>query len=152
MTFIPNEQLNGSVNIIARGGDVNNQPDLLTVNGIDMTSVLNRQGPSGQIYEFNVGNSGINNTQGVTWSRAASGGVNFCHIYGIRVAGDLLVDTNESLNIRVNQLYGNGLIGVPNATVDFTPGKYLFVPGQRVAPWVLYGNDPTSLIDHLRSK
>ena len=70
---------------------------------------------------------------------------------GIKINGKLLLDTNESLYMRVNQRFEDGLIGVPNLDIDFTPGKYLFVPEQRVAPWVLYGNDPTSLIDHLRS-
>ena len=73
-------------------------------------------------------------------------------LVALEVNGKLLVDTNESLYMRVNQLFGAGLIGVPNRDIEFTPGKYLFVPEQRVAPWVLYGNDPTSLIDHLRSK
>ena len=66
------------------------------------------------------------------------------------INGDLLVDSSESLNLRVNQVMGDTLIGVPNQTINFTTGKYLRVPEQRVAPWVLYGNDPTSLIDHLR--
>ena len=98
MTFVPSEELVGQVTIIARGGDQNTQADLLTVNGIDYTVTLNQQGPSGQVYEFNVGQGSINNTQGVTWSRAAAGGINFCHIYGIKVAGKLLVDGAATWN------------------------------------------------------
>ena len=78
-------------------------------------------------------------------------GVAAQYIYGIRIDGKLYLDTNNSLNIRVNQLLNDQILGVPNLEVGFEPGKYLYVPQQRVAPWVLYGNDPTSLIDHLRS-
>ena len=95
MSFIPNEQLDGQVTIIAKGGDVNSQSNLLTVNGIDYTMTLNQAGAAGQIHEFDVGQGNINTTQGITWSRAASGGVNFCHIYGIKVGGKLLVDTGS---------------------------------------------------------
>ena len=77
------------------------------------------------------------------------GGSNNYH--GIKVDGKPLVDTDKSLGMRVNQVLGNAVIGVATADVDFTVGAYLRVPEQRVAPWVLYGNDPTSLIDHLRS-
>ena len=75
-----------------------------------------------------------------------------CYLSAIRVDGKWLVNQDESLNMRVNQVYDNNIIGVPNTlTAPFEVGKYLRVPAQRVAPWVLYGNDPTSLIDHLRS-
>ena len=77
---------------------------------------------------------------------------NYLNIRSLEADGILLVDTNESLNLRVNQILGTGLLGVAsNSGANFSIGKYLFVPSQRVAPWLLYGNDPTSLIDHLRS-
>jgi len=69
----------------------------------------------------------------------------------VRLDGQILVNTDQSLNLRVNQRFGDGLIGAASSTVNFTIGMYLKVPEQRVAPWVLYENDPTSLIDHLRS-
>ena len=72
-------------------------------------------------------------------------------VSGWEINGRTLVDSDKSLNMRVNNVMGQSLIGIPSATVDFTIGKYLVLPEQRVAPWVLYGNDPTSLIDHLRS-
>ena len=68
----------------------------------------------------------------------------------VRANNVLLVDNNKSLSLRVNQTFGNALIGTAVGDAAFTVGKYLYVPPQRVAPWVLYGNDPTSLIDHLR--
>jgi len=68
-------------------------------------------------------------------------------LYYVKVEDEILVDTNRSLNMRVQQQLGNGLLGVPSAAVDFTVGQYLRVPAQRVAPWVLYGNDPSSLVD-----
>lgn len=72
-------------------------------------------------------------------------------ISAVQVDQKILVNEEFSLNMRVNSVLDNLVIGVANQTVDFTIGKYLRVPEQRVAPWVLYGNDPTSLIDHLRS-
>ena len=75
----------------------------------------------------------------------------FPHCGEIVIDGRPLVDPDESLNMRVNQIFGNGIIGVASTDVDFVVGAYLIIPDQRVAPWVLYGNDPTSLIDHLRS-
>ena len=72
------------------------------------------------------------------------------NLSGLKFSGVQLVDTDKSLRMRVNQVFGNQIVGVPSADIDFTVGKYLRVPSQRVAPWVLYGNDPTSLIDHLR--
>ena len=80
-----------------------------------------------------------------------SGGSHSQYIFAIRIDGKVYLDSSKSLNMRVNQLLGNSILGLPNLGVGFTPGKYLFIPEQRVAPWVLYGNDPTSLIDHLRS-
>ena len=71
-------------------------------------------------------------------------------LYQIEVGTLPLVDSSASLNLRVNSVIGNGIVGVGSVVRDFTVGKYLYVPAQRVAPWVLYGNDPTSLIDHLR--
>ena len=74
------------------------------------------------------------------------------YLMGVRVDGKWLIDPGYSLSFRVQQVVGNMLIGsLENGPTNFTPGKYLKVPSQRVAPWVLYGNDPTSLIDHLRS-
>ena len=70
----------------------------------------------------------------------------------VKVNGEYLVDPNSSISMRVNQVVGNMIVGVAQPPgVEWTGGMYLQVPEQRVAPWVLYGNDPTSLIDHLRS-
>lgn len=78
------------------------------------------------------------------------GGGGGTNILGLQIGGELIVDTDESLNMRITNLSTNQLFGVSNQNVNWTVGKYLTVPAQRVAPWVLYGNDPTSLIDHLR--
>ena len=51
--------------------------------------------------------------------------------------GNVLVNTDLSLNLRVNQVLENNLIGVPSTNINFTPGKYLYIPVQRIAPWVL---------------
>ena len=75
------------------------------------------------------------------------------YLTAVRVDGKLLVDTDQSMNMRVQQVVGNTLIGTANTDFQgFTSGQYLKTTDQRVAPWVLYGNDPTSLIDHLRQK
>ena len=85
-------------------------------------------------------------------------------VHGIRVEADqngssfnairsnmkMLIDPTLSANARVNQVVGNLLVTAPNDPDKFMAGKYLRTFDQRVAPWVLYGNDPTSLIDHLR--
>ena len=78
------------------------------------------------------------------------GGGGGTNLLGLQIGTELIVDTNESLNFRVSTLLDQSILGVPSQAVNFTVGKYLAVPAQRVAPWVLYGNDPTSLIDHLR--
>ena len=79
-----------------------------------------------------------------------SGG-NAAYVTGIKLNGQLLVDNQRSVQWRVQNVLEGALTGVevPEG-VNLTVGKYLYVPPQRVAPWVLYGNDPTSLIDHLR--
>ena len=64
---------------------------------------------------------------------------------------EMLVDTTHSQDLRVNSVINNSIIGSPSTGPGLTVGKYLKVPEQRVAPWVLYGSDPSSLIDHLRS-
>jgi hypothetical protein len=69
----------------------------------------------------------------------------------LEIDNRLVVEKQWSQNIRCNSAFYGGIIGVPSRDFGFTPGKYLYVPHQRVAPWVLYGDDPTSLIDHLRS-
>lgn len=68
----------------------------------------------------------------------------------VRADNQLLVDFANRLGMRVNQVDGQMILGTPLADVPFTVGKYLRTPEQRVAPWVLYGNDPTLVIDHLR--
>lgn len=72
-------------------------------------------------------------------------------IYKILIDGLELVDENIGrVEGRVNQrITDNVLLVVPMGD-PFVAGQYLRSPNQRVAPWVLYGNDPTSLIDHLR--
>ena len=82
-------------------------------------------------------------------STGESGG----RIGAISVDGQLLLDEDKSSEIRVTQaLNSTQFIGAANNDIGFEVGKYLKIEEQRVAPWVLYGNDPTSLIDHLRSK
>ena len=78
---------------------------------------------------------------------------NYVQVCWIQVDGQLLVDQSKGkLEGRVNARVGdNAITIVPSSEGVFTPGSYLKIPEQRVAPWVLYGNDPTSLIDHLRN-
>lgn len=93
----------------------------------------------------------VNGSSGTLTTLSISGD-NYPALKGIRVDGKLLVDPLKGCYMRVNQVFDNFVLGNANPLFDFTPGQYLFVPEQRVAPWVLYGNDPTSLIDHLRKK
>ena len=74
------------------------------------------------------------------------------YINGIQVDGKWLIDTEWSLQFRVQLIVGQALVGsAVNGVQPFEVGKYLKIPEQRVAPWVLYGNDPAGLSDHLRS-
>ena len=87
--------------------------------------------------------------KGITWKRGADG------VYltpaAIRINEKVLVDPQLELEFRVNQVMESMIIGSPGGIGEFEVGQYLMSQNQRVAPWVLYGNDPTSLIDHLRS-
>ena len=97
--------------------------------------------------------SGYNRINGKTLEyleATSQAGMGVFYVQAIKVDGVLLVDSDLSLNMRINTVFDNNLLGLRNIEKDFTIGKYLYVPSQRVAPWVLYGNDPTSLIDHLR--
>ena len=76
---------------------------------------------------------------------------NGCSFSAIKSGENILLDPSLGANIRVNNIMDNLIVGVANNLELFEVGQYLSVPEQRVAPWVLYGNDPTSLIDHLRS-
>ena len=96
----------------------------------------------------------ITNTAGsvrtFTFTDSTAGNV---AIGGLRIDGKTLVDSTKSLNLRANTAFDNRIIGVPHPSNEpFTPGLYLKVPEQRIAPWVLYEGDPTSRIDYLRSK
>ena len=128
----------------------------------DVISVYAEGLTFGSSNQVKINGTAITITNTVVWSDFTAQNLNISQFESISVTnavtlarikakGELLVDTNKSLNMRVNQVIGQGLLGVHSATVDFTIGKYLYIPSQRVAPWVLYGNDPTSLIDHLRS-
>lgn len=72
------------------------------------------------------------NQQGLNWN-------------AIKVDGQVLVNSGEypsapNLNLLVQSLEGQTLIGTPNRTDNFTPGKYLRVPEQNVARWLYDGN------------
>ena len=71
---------------------------------------------------------------------------------GIKIDNDQLVNNEHKLQLRVNSVVGDLIIGVPTRDKSFTPGSLLLMPASKIAPWVLYGNDPTSLIDHLRQE
>ena len=76
---------------------------------------------------------------------------NIVFVNAIELDGKILRPFDQSLKMRVNQTIGSGFVGLPQPEdQNFTVGKYLKLPAQRVAPWVLYGNDPSLLIDHLR--
>ena len=94
--------------------------------------------------------SGVTSIKSIEF-KGVNNSTQFIQFWAFEVGGKILVDSSRSLNMRVNQRYGDGLIGVPTpADKSFTVGKYLFVPGQRVSPWVYYEGDPTSFVDHLR--
>jgi len=66
-------------------------------------------------------------------------------LYALKANGQLLVNSGNypsaaNLNLRVNTVNGQNLIGVPNRTDNFSIGKYLRVPEQNVARWLYDGN------------
>lgn len=131
--------VSGSLEIYSFLGSGNSGAKLF-VNDVDKTSDLTKEKWSTI--------SGISSVSKIKISSVTD--ADYVAISGIKVDGKILVDSNKSLSMRVNQVLGNGLVGVASADVEFSVGKYLFVPGQRVAPWVLYEGDPTSRIDYLR--
>ena len=136
-----NLKANSSIRIY--GGNDNTREWTITIDGVESNIKWNTSVTNAWVeitgLSFPVNLEKITNTNG----RGRVG--------SIEIDGEVLVDKDLSLNLRVNQVLGQSLLGIPSSNVDFTIGKYLNVPEQRVAPWVLYGNDPTSLIDHLRS-
>ncbi len=98
------------------------------VNGQRMTP----QGSSGAIkYTGNVAGN-------IETISTPSGAVS---LYYIKINGILLVDTDQSLNYRVNTVMGNQMLGIPSDSTDFTVGAYLRIPQQQVARWVYRGDD-----------
>lgn len=61
---------------------------------------------------------------------------NYYMLGGVRVDGKILSNTSNSLNLRVTNKMGDSLIGVPNNSTDFIVDKYLYIPPQRIAPWI----------------
>ena len=118
-------------------------PERLTINGTEISSGYNDSSftwlsvNSIQLTEMQV--------------RSNPGSYNIA-IGGIEVNGRRLVTPGYPLTYRVNQVLGDQILGNITGPFNLTVGKLLQVFEQRVAPWVLYGNDPTSLIDYLRTK
>lgn len=62
----------------------------------------------------------------------------------LEINDDILVDDGEyptapNLNLRVQSVSGQNLIGTANRSDNFTPGKYLMIPQQNVARWLYDG-------------
>ena len=76
---------------------------------------------------------------------------NALEIGAIAIDSKILLDQSKSLSMRISTIFGNQILGIPNRNSNFIVGKYLAVPEQRVARWVLRGVDPTTDIDLLRN-
>ena len=124
------------------GGD----PSFLKINGENVTSCQGTKDAT--YYTQSVDGSGL---QSIEWY--SESGSTYVDLKAIVVDGMLLAENAyPQLSLRINQVVGeDSLLAVPSESREVTVGCLLQVPSQRVAPWVLYGNDPTSLIDHLRS-
>jgi hypothetical protein len=130
-------------------GYTDSSPGKLEINGVDVTPQIIAGTTPGTISKTPI--SGIPTPFTSMKNYSFGNALNVLQA-GIEINNLLLVNRSLSLNMRVNSVLNNTLFGVPNQTLkQFTPGKYLSITSQRVAPWVLYGNDPTSRIDHLRS-
>lgn len=89
----------------------------------------------------------VNNAAGLLFSIAVSRQKNKdtagnISLYGLKVDGRLLVMNGDypnapNLNLRVNSATGSMLIGVPNRNLSFSKGKYLRIPSQTVARWLV---------------
>ena len=95
-----------------------------------------------------LANGGVNAISEIEFAVGTAGPA----FFALKLGTEILVDKTNSLSMRVNNVFDNNVLGVESTSKDFTVGKYLYIPQQRVAGWVYYGNDPTSLIDHLRRK
>jgi len=125
---------------------------VLTVNGSTTDSNGNEWAemipPNNQISTVNIG-SGL--TSFSLWRNGGSG--SGAYLYRVSIDGKELVDKNKSLNLRVNNTLPQGIVGVPNLQdIAFTEGKYIYVPQQRIAPWVASKSGMSPPIDYLRSK
>ena len=69
----------------------------------------------------------------------------------IDIGGRLLVSQNVSQTFRVNQVWDEKtLVGVPGPSDHLTPGAYLRMPEQKVAPWVYFKGRPEARMDHMQ--
>jgi len=94
-----------------------------------------------QEVEIDLGSSRSITTISTTSPDAGS----WAQFFWIAVDGALLADQGEypsapNLNLRVQSINGQNLIGSPNRTDNFSIGKYLRVPEQNVARWLYDGN------------
>ena len=95
----------------------------------------------------------VTNVSTLTISTGDASTSNTLLVSALYLDGLILVDTDLSVQWRAQSVLQGAMTG--NIVPDYaalTVGKYLYIPEQRVAGWVLYGNDPTSLIDHLRQR
>ena len=112
---------------------------------------------SGELWEVSGTNITTTNYEGKVWNKIATTGTitgfrvssikgNLrSNIAELRLNGQILVDGGEyptapNLNLRVQSVNGQNLVGAPNRTDNFTIGKYLRVPEQNVARWLYDGN------------
>ena len=139
-----NDSSIGTLSVWADGRSVPQKIEVYSSNYPDGISRTTTSGQNAELLTFE--NIGILNRIEAKGRGTQPAGLN-----AIAFGAFQLLDPQYSLGMRVNQLFSETqILGVPNLDVDFEVGAYLKIPEQRVAPWVLYGNDPTSLIDHLR--
>lgn len=106
------------------------------INGVDVTSQISGQ----QWYTITGVSSPLTS---VTLTKPAGGFDPLLH--AIELDGTILVDSGQyptapNLNLLVQSVSNQNLIGTANRTNNFTIGKYLRVPEQNVARWLYDGN------------
>ena len=138
------------VSIYSNGAD--SSPFRLTVNGAQ-TYTSSPAASSRAWLEYDLGSTQQIDRLDYAWTAGDSSEIAYT-VNGIKIDNKHLVDTSAGkVEVRVNSVIDqHTIIAAPSNGYQLTVGQYLKVPEQRVAPWVLYGNDSTSHIDYLRQQ
>ena len=122
--------VNASVTFYALNPQANSTHGILINDAVSL--------PSSEAYSTPLMLSAVQLDNRLTSIQLKNEGVMGPYLQAVEVDGLVLVNTDQSLNLRVNNVVDQVLVGVPNQQhAGFTPGMYLKTLDQRVAPWLL---------------